>query len=156
VFFRSNKNLILLLAICCISFSLFILFSLALAMMWLFFPSIYFKYNKRYENIFIIWGFLFLSWYLVFIGCMVGFDGSIVVTGDLIGNWIITPRRVPYEFLFVTDKFPLIYLNYTFLTERFRSLCIDSLLFLSLLSSTLGCPIYIPSVYKGLAILYKL
>ena len=122
----------------CSIFFLMVLLSPTLFLYWLFLFTFYFLYKGLYKNIFIIWGFYFFSWYLIFTALLVGYEGQVLIGGEYTGlliNYV----------LFKYSKFSLL-----------ESFCIETIIILDLLSCKCGFPIYIPSIFKGVLFVVKL
>ena len=151
VFRRSNWGVIFVI----LSSVAILLVSSFFCILWLFLPTVYFLFNKEYKNIFSIWGGLLLSWYLMFTMCMFGFDGPIIVNPDFfdtISKEYCEPIEVlhPFEYVLVTFV-----VKEGWLTYLLGHLCMETLVLMGVLSITLGYPIYIPSIFKGLIILFN-
>ena len=148
----AKKETFILGFVCFICFLLLFLLSPILGMLWLVFPSAFFLYKSQPKNIFIIWGFFFCSWYFVFTACLLGFDGPIWIKADLLG---CGPKSEETSslFFYITDKY-LHYLSLDYKYSRYKhvlgNFCLQTTMILSLLSSKLGFPIYIPSILKGI------
>ena len=128
-----------------------LLYSSFLGILWLFLPTVYFLFNKQYKNIFTIWGGLLLSWYLIFTGCMFGFDGPIIIHPDFfdtISKRYCEPGEAPVPDIirYVIDTFPC----GGSVTGRLRNICMETLLLLALISNKLCCSIHVPSLLKGM------
>lgn len=99
--------------------------------------SIYCLYTKNYKNIFIIWGFFFFSWYLVFTLLLINYDKSIIVGGEHTG----------YLFNYFFDT----YGDYEFIFRFWTC----TVVVLDMISYYSGSPIYVPSVFKGILAVIK-
>ena len=151
VFIRSNWGVIFII----LSSVAILLVSSFLGILWLFLSTVYFLFNKEYKNIFSIWGGFLLSWYLMFTVCMFRFDGLIIIHPDFfetVSKNYYGPIEVLHPFEHVLVTFIGKEGWHSFL---FGKLCGETLLWMAALSITLGCPIYVPSIFKGLIILFN-
>lgn len=128
-----------------ILFSIFwvmILISPIMSIFLLFFPTVFFIYSSDFKSILKIWGIYIIGWYFLFMILMLGFDSSIWIGGEYtrpISEYLLS--KAPYS-----DKW------YAYMLDSF---CFQTVLFLHILSSKLGFPIYLPSIIKGFIGLIK-
>ena len=148
-YLRVNRNRGFLYLTFSISLLLLLFVSPIIVPYWLFFPTVYFLYIGSHKNIFIAWGFFFFSWYLLFTAGMFGFDGPIWIGGDL----EVEKTSLVYEYVILKYLAPSS--SQGLYNSIFGSLCIQTLMVFSFLSSKLGFVLYIPSLFKGLSILFK-
>ena len=151
-----NNNKILIL-ICFTSF-LLLLLSPVLVIVFLALFTIIYIYIREYKNVFIIWGGLFVSWYLVFTACLIGFDGPIIIVGDVLGCGDKCEETINIHF-YIMDKFLTNVPSYSSLHNLWNFIlgvfCLRTQFLLSFLCSKLEISIYIPSLFKGLLTIYK-
>lgn len=119
----SEKNFSILTVTCFISLFLLVATSPILSLLWLLVPTAYFLYNRNYKDIFKIWGFTLVIWYLIFTTCLSG-------TTILIG--------------FEHTKAIVIYMSEN--NVMFEPLCFQTVYILDVLSAKLGFPLYIPAL----------
>ena len=150
--------------VCCITLILLVFFSPMFGILWLIFSTVYFFYFKKHKDIVTIWGVFFFSWYFMFTACMFGFDGHLLIRGDLLeldlgilvrANLVVSGETCEdsYRLLwYVIDKYNLDFIHgedrtTSFFNARLGDLCMFTLFLLSLLSSKLGISIYVPSLF---------
>ncbi len=139
--YRFIKNNIILLFI----FFLSLLFSPVKTPLFLFLPSIYYIYKGNYKNLYLIWVFHMVSWYLLFAGCFFNFEGPIII-----GGWFTWDLVLYTKDTYSGWSTPFNWLGYTL-----RKFCMQTLEFLSFVSDRLGCRIYIPNIFKGILFLIQ-
>ncbi len=126
--------------VCCtglIGFFIMVFISPIETVYFLILSSLYCLYVKNYKDIFIIWVFFFLSWYCVFTLLLIDYDNKILIGGK-------------YTSYIIYHLSP-IYIKYSFL-ERF---CVATIVILDIVSVECGFPLYIPSIWKGLMLIFK-
>ena len=151
-----TKNILTL--ICFFSFFLLFFFSPVLGIYFLIPFTIYYIYIKRYKNVCIIWGFLLFSWYLAFTACMIGFDGPLIIVGDVLGCGPKCEETINLHF-YVIDRYLSLVPSYSTFHNSWNVIlggfCLQTHFLLSLLCSKLGISIYIPSLFKVLLTIFK-
>lgn len=128
------KNLIL---ICFIALFLMILVSPIASFNWLLLWTFYYIYKGLYKEIFIIWGFFFFSWYFIFTGLLVGFEGKILV-GEEYTSLLFSYILMKYS------KYSMI-----------KNFCLCTIIILDALSYHCGFIVYIPSLLKEVLVVIK-
>jgi len=111
--------------------------------------TLYLLYNKKYKNIFLIWGSFFFIWYLVFTACLIGYDGPILFIPDFFndGNKDYETFRL---LLFLNERYSSSRITQSLFNFNLESFCIQTFFILWRISLNLKVTIYLPSLLKGI------
>ena len=153
-FFRSLTR-IAKLSILVFFVSLYFLFfvSSLLAIIWLLIFTFYLFYKKKYRIIFVVWGSFLFLWYLVFMACLIGYEGSILIAPNFFSEEDSESRQI---FFFIIDKYASYYFTQNSIYFKLGHFCMETFGLLCWISLNIKVTIYIPSLFKGILFLLKL
>ena len=157
IFFRFLGNLTRITKITILVFfvSLCLLFfaSVFFANLLLLVLSLYLLHKREYKFIFFVWvSFLFL-WYLVFMACLIGYEGSILIAPNFFSEEDSESRQI---FFFIIDKYASYYFTQNSIYFKLGHFCMETFGLLCWISLNIKVTIYIPSLFKGILFLLKL
>lgn len=106
--------------------------------------TFFFLLRREYKNIFIFWSLFFFLWYVIFTALVFGFEGPLVFDAAKLGNGGCKPG------VDCSKTIPAL-LKYLFGYEEsiFGCFLFNSYGLMVVLSAAIGCPVYLPSVFKG-------
>ena len=134
------------------SYFLFLVSSL-LAIIWLLIFTFYLFYNKKYKVIFVVWGSFLFLWYLVFMACLIGYEGSILIAPNFFSEEDSESRQL---FFFIIDKYASSCFTQNLLYFNLGQFCMQTFGLLCWISLNMKVTIYVPSLFKGILFLFKL
>ena len=153
IFFRFLGNLTRITKITILVFfvSLCLLFfaSVFFANLLLLVFSLYLLYKQEYKLIIIFWVSFFFLWYLVFVACLISYDGPIIFRPELGGYYIFEEidtynETIRLFFFLDMNNIPL------------KHFCMETFGVLGGISVSWNITIYVPSIFKAILALFEL